>query len=107
MKCHFVYKSYNNRKQHDELDGRHVASILWHETVSGLIVHLQNQVIFAPCLFLIAPHSYIFMEHLCVARRIPWTEELGELQSTGCKESDTTERLHFHFTMCFLAVDGD
>ena len=31
--------------------------------------------------------------------RIPWTEELGGLQSTGCKESDTTERLdaHFHF----------
>ena len=24
-------------------------------------------------------------------------EELGGLQSTGCKESDTTERLHFHF----------
>ena len=29
---------------------------------------------------------------------IPWTEELGGLQSTGCKESDTTERLHFHFS---------
>ena len=27
----------------------------------------------------------------------PWTEELGGLQSTGHKESDTTERLHFHF----------
>ena len=24
-------------------------------------------------------------------------EELGGLQSTGRKESDTTERLHFHF----------
>ena len=24
-------------------------------------------------------------------------EELGELQSTGLKELDTTERLHFHF----------
>ena len=23
--------------------------------------------------------------------RIPWTEELGGLQSMGCKESDTTE----------------
>ena len=29
-----------------------------------------------------------------LAWRIPWTEELGGLQSTGCKESDTTERLH-------------
>ena len=38
-----------------------------------------------------ATHSSI------LAWRIPWTEELGGLQSTGCKESDTTERLHFHF----------
>ena len=37
-----------------------------------------------------ATHSSI------LAWRIPWTEELGGLQSTGCKESDTTERLHFH-----------
>jgi len=32
-----------------------------------------------------ATHSSI------LAWRIPWTEELGGLQSTGCKESDTTE----------------
>ena len=32
-----------------------------------------------------------------VAWRIPWTEELDGLQSTGRKEPDTTERLHFHF----------
>ena len=38
-----------------------------------------------------APHSSI------LAWRIPWTEELGGLESTGRKESDTTERLHFHF----------
>ena len=31
-----------------------------------------------------------------LAWRIPWTEELDGLQSTGRKESDTTERLHFH-----------
>ena len=29
-----------------------------------------------------------------LAWRIPWTEELGGLQSTGRKESDTTERLN-------------
>ena len=40
-----------------------------------------------------ATHSSI------LAWRIPWTEELGGLQSTGRKESDTTERLHFH--KCF------
>ena len=28
-----------------------------------------------------------------LAWRIPWTEESGRLQSTGCKESDTNERL--------------
>ena len=33
-----------------------------------------------------------------VAWRIPWTEELGGLQSMGRKESDTTEQLHFHFS---------
>ena len=39
-----------------------------------------------------ATHSSI------LAWRIPWMEELGGLQSTGHKESDMTERLHFHFT---------
>ena len=29
--------------------------------------------------------------------RIPWMEELGGLQSTVRKGTDTTERLHFHF----------
>ena len=38
-----------------------------------------------------ATHSSI------LAWRIPWTEELGGLQSMGHKESDMTERLHFHF----------
>ena len=37
-----------------------------------------------------ATHSSI------LAWRIPWMEELGGLQSMGRKESDTTERLHFH-----------
>ena len=38
-----------------------------------------------------ATHSSI------LAWRIPWMEELDGLQSTGRKELDTTERLHFHF----------
>ena len=38
-----------------------------------------------------ATHSSI------LAWRNPWTEELGGLQSTGSKESETTEQLHFHF----------
>ena len=36
-----------------------------------------------------ATHSSI------LAWRTPWSEELGGLQATGRKESDTTERLHF------------
>ena len=38
-----------------------------------------------------ATHSSTF------AWKIPWTEEPGRLQSMGLLESDTTERLHFHF----------
>ena len=40
-----------------------------------------------------APHSSTF------AWKIPWTEEPGRLQSMGSLESDTTERLHFHFSL--------
>ena len=36
-----------------------------------------------------ATHSSI------LAWRTPWMEEPGGLQSMGCKELDTTERLHF------------
>ena len=36
-----------------------------------------------------------------LAWKIPWTEEPGRLQSTGSQESDTTERLHFLFTIPF------
>ena len=31
--------------------------------------------------------------------KIPWMEEPARLQSTGSLESDTTERLHFHFSL--------
>ena len=34
-----------------------------------------------------------------LAWKIPWTEEPHRLQSMGHKESDTTERLHFHFSL--------
>ena len=40
-----------------------------------------------------APHSST------LAWKIPWTEELGGLSPWGCYESDTTERLHFHFSL--------
>ena len=40
-----------------------------------------------------APHSST------LAWKSPWTEEPGGLQSMGSLESDTTERLHFHFSL--------
>ena len=40
-----------------------------------------------------APHSST------LAWRIPWTEEPGRLQSMGSLEWDTTEQLHFHFSL--------
>ena len=47
-----------------------------------------------------APHSST------LAWRIPWTEEPGGLQSMGSLESDTTERLHFHFSQ-FHALEKE
>ena len=40
-----------------------------------------------------APHSST------LAWEIPWTGEPGGLQSMGSQKSDTTERLHFHFSL--------
>ena len=34
-----------------------------------------------------------------LAWKIPWMEEPGGLQSTGSLNLDTTERLHFHFSL--------
>ena len=43
-----------------------------------------------------APHSST------LAWKIPWVEESGRLQSMGLLESDTTERLHFHFSLSLI-----
>ena len=42
-----------------------------------------------------APHSST------LAWKIPWSEEPGGLQSMGLLGSDTTERLHFHFSLSY------
>ena len=34
-----------------------------------------------------------------LAWKIPWMEEPGRLQTMGSQESETTERLHFHFSL--------
>ena len=51
---------------------------------------IQKQGIYV---YAMAPHSSTF------AWKIPWMEEPGGLQSMGSLESDTTERLHFHFSL--------
>ena len=43
-----------------------------------------------------APHSST------LAWIIPWTEEPGGCSPRGRWESDTTERLHFHFSLSFI-----
>ena len=43
-----------------------------------------------------APHSST------LAWKITWMEEPGRLQSMGSLESDTTERLHFHFSLACI-----
>ena len=40
-----------------------------------------------------APHSST------LTWKIPWTEQPGRLRRWGSEESDTTERLHFHFSL--------
>ena len=47
-----------------------------------------------------APHSNT------LAWKIPWTEEPGRLYPWGHEESDTTERLHFHFSLSYTG-DGN
>ena len=42
-----------------------------------------------------------------LAWKIPWTEEPGRLQSMGSLESDTTERLHFHFSLLHIEGNGN
>ena len=42
-----------------------------------------------------------------LAWKIPWTEEPGRLQSTGSLESDTTEWLHFHFSLSCIGEGND
>ena len=49
-----------------------------------------------------APHSST------LAWKIPWAEEPGRLRSMGSLESDTTEWLHFHFSLsCIGGGNGN
>ena len=47
-----------------------------------------------------APHSNT------LAWKIQWMEEPGRLQSMGSLRSDTTERLHFHFSLSCIGEEN-
>ena len=59
--------------------------IILHQSLSVLIIYWLEKVM--------ATHSST------LAWKIPWMEEPGRLQSMGRWGSDTTERLHFHFSL--------
>ena len=42
------------------------------------------------------PEKEMATPYSILACKIPWTEQLGELQSKGLKESGTTEHTHIH-----------
>ena len=43
--------------------------------------------------------AIFFKQESTLAWRIPWIEESGGLQSMGSLRVETTERLHFHFSL--------
>ena len=49
--------------------------------------------------WLFHPEKAMAAHSSTLAWKIPWMEEPGGLQSIGSLESDTTERLHFHFSL--------
>ena len=66
------------------------------------IFNIRQQNLFFLCLFHFHLTKCFYLKEMAthsniLAWRIPWMEELGGLQSMGHKESDTTERLYFHF----------
>ena len=69
----------------------------WESISLLLLLMVNNYLEFTTCQVpftekAMAPHSST------LAWKIPWTEEPGRLQSMG-SESDTTEWLHFHFSL--------
>ena len=69
----------------------------WNQCAAFQVVKLGAFLITTICSVLtekaMAPHRST------LAWKIPWTEEPGGLQSMGSRRLDTTERLHFHFSL--------
>ena len=65
----------------------------FHNTQHDILNNLTSIRLWLSAEKAVAPHSST------LAWKIPWAEEPGGLQSWGCKESDTTEQLQFHFSL--------
>ena len=77
----------------------HQLNIRWNtsgaSTFSSIMIHGSNF-----CLPIVRVWEKAMASHSStLAWKIPSAEEPGGLQSMGCKELDTTERLHFHFSL--------
>ena len=66
------------------------------KTASQLSVHF-HELIYA--ILYMSQEKAMATHSSTLAWKIPWMEEPGRLQSMGSLESDTTERLHVHFSL--------
>ena len=90
----------SSARQVDSLPLSHLGSLkLWYNITTRILTEIRYTDLFqiSPILLILlramAPHSST------LAWKIPWTEKPGRLQSVGSRRSDTTERLHFHFSL--------
>ena len=84
----------------------HISFSMNYLFVSWFDCHIQNLAYMPSSRFQLekamAPHSST------LAWKIPWTESLVGCRPWGHKESDTTERLHFHFSLsCIEEGNGN
>ena len=68
------------------------------------VVHMHNGVLFSHykewnAICSIMAEKTMALHSSILAWKIPWTEEPGKLQSMGSLRANTTERLHFHFSL--------
>ena len=69
-----------------------------HRKVSLLILRTASGIL-NKCFLGVYMKKAMALHSSTFAWKIPWMEEPGRLQSVGLLESDTTERLHFHFSL--------
>ena len=64
-------------------------------------IHAYNNIYFTSiCIYLgMYPEKAMAPHYSTLTWKIPWMEEPGRLQSMGSLELNTTERLHFHFSL--------